>query len=127
MSVPKPTKEKDRVLSSKVTKLKVEFVIKGLLLDIKEDERPLFMFQLNDLCSELTVKNYNIQGEFSIGGCLCQQTKFRTSDGNPVALLSTSAQSNSGEKLLQVSLKKLEEKGCMVELFLYQLSVIFSV
>ena len=111
VSVPKPAKEKDRVLSSKVTKLKVEFVIKGLLLDIKENDRPLFIFQLDDLCSELTVKNYNIQGEFSIGGCLCQQTKFRTSDGNAVALLSTSTQSKSGEKLLLVSLKKLEEKS----------------
>ena len=111
VTIAKPVKEKDRVLSSKVTKLKVEFVIEGLMLDIEENEKPLFKFLLDKLGSELTIKNYNIQGEFSIGGCLCQQTKFRTSDGSPVALLSTSSHSNSGEKLLLVSMKKLEEKS----------------
>ena len=111
VTIAKPAREKDRVLSSKVTKLKVEFVIKGLLLDIEENEKPLFKFQLDDLCSKLTMKNYNIQGEFSIGGCLCQQTKFKTSDGSPVALLSTSSHSYSADKLLLVSMKKLEEKS----------------
>eukprot|EP00092_Neocalanus_flemingeri_P033380 GFUD01036296.1.p1 GENE.GFUD01036296.1~~GFUD01036296.1.p1 ORF type:complete len:2741 (+),score=704.42 GFUD01036296.1:512-8224(+) len=111
VNVPQHEK-KEKKFSSKVTKLQMDFRIKNLNLDIEEDEKLLFRFQLQELSANLIVKNYNIQGEFGIGGCLCQQAKFQMPDGSPVALLSTNKQQHSGtDKLLSVKVSKLGEKS----------------
>ena len=81
---------------------------------MEEREKPLFRFQLEDLGASLAVKNYNINGDFSIGGCQCHQSKFRMPDGSPVALLSTAHAQTSqsgGERLLSVHIQRLEEKS----------------
>ena len=102
----------DKILSSKVTKLQVDLHIKCLLLEVEENERPLFRFQMEDLSARLTKKNYNMIGQFGIGGCQCHQTKFQMPDGSPVALLSTSVSNMSHpDKLLVVDIQKLEEKS----------------
>ena len=103
---------KEKTLSSKVTKLEMDFCIKNLKLDIEEDEKLLFSFQLQELSAKMLVKNYNIQSEFGIGACLCQQAKFQMPDGSPVALLSTDKrQQASTDKLLLVKVSKLGEKS----------------
>ena len=104
----------DKILSSKVTKLRVDLHIRCLLLEVEEDEKPLFRFQLEDLSARLTKKNYNMTGQFGIGGCQCHQTKFKMPDGSPVALLSTSISKMNQDhldKLLVVDIQKLEEKS----------------
>ena len=112
-TVQKPKPDDEKVFSSKVTKLKVEFSIRRLLLEVEEQEAPLFRFQLEDLGASLSVKNYNIQGDFSIGGCQCHQSKFRMPNGSPVALLSTAKQNSThqAERLLSVKIQRLEEKS----------------
>jgi len=102
---------KEKTFSSKVTKLEMDFSIKNLQLDIEEDEKLLFSFQLEELSAKMSVKNYNMQGEFGIGGCLCQQAKFKMPDASPVALLSTKKKQSGTEKLLLVKVSKLGEKS----------------
>ena len=116
--VKKSNPESDKIFSSKVTKIQVDFSIRRLLLEVEEKEKPLFYFKLEDLNARLTAKNYNIHGQFSIGGCQCHQTKFRMPDGSPVALLSTTrrtlgagGQLEGDTNLLLVTIQKLEEKS----------------
>ena len=116
--VKKSNPESDKIFSSKVTKIQVDFSIRRLLLEVEEKEKPLFYFKMEDLNARLTAKNYNIHGQFSIGGCQCHQTKFRMPDGSPVALLSTTrrtlgagGQLEGDTNLLLVNIQKLEEKS----------------
>ena len=116
--VKKSNPDSDKIFSSKVTKIQVDFSIRRLLLEVEEKEKPLFYFKLEDLNARLTAKNYNIHGQFSIGGCQCHQTKFRMPDGSPVALLSTTrrtlgagGQLEGDTNLLLVTIQKLEEKS----------------
>ena len=79
-AVPKIQKERKSQLSPNLVKLQLDFNIRSLVLDVEESERRLFCFQLQDLSARLTVKNYNLEGEFGIGGCLAQQVLSRLMD-----------------------------------------------
>ena len=75
--IKKPSAENEKSFPSKVTILLAEFHIRRLLLEVEDNERPLIKFQLDELSARLTKKNFELAGQFCIGGCICHQTKFR--------------------------------------------------
>ena len=112
LNVPQLAKKKEKAVHSNVTKLELDFSIATLNLDIEEAERPLFRFKLVELGARLMVKQANVQGKFQIGGCLCEQAKFKMPDGTAVPLLSTLGRRlEGGEKLLTVQLTRIGEKS----------------
>lgn len=62
--MPQLVKKKEKVIASNVTKLEMEFFIKTLLLDIEEQERLVFRFQLEELGAHLTVKQQHLAGRY---------------------------------------------------------------
>ena len=112
LNVPQLAKKKEKAVQSNVIKLELDFSIATLNLDIEEAERPLFRFKLFELGARMTVKQANVQGQFEIGGCLCEQVKFKMPDGSAVPLLSTLGRRiEGGEKLLTVQLTRIGEKS----------------
>ena len=74
-----PQKQKRDKSDGNIVKLALDFEVGRVDFEILQDERELFRFQVAKLCAKLAVKRHRLQGDFSIGCCVCQYMKFRYS------------------------------------------------
>ncbi|MEQ2232649.1 hypothetical protein ILYODFUR_013655 [Ilyodon furcidens] len=99
--------EKDSV------KVLVDFEVKEVLLSlkklIKQEEAPFLVFQLDQLGINTKVRMYDMSATTYIRQVSVKSLEFKDSDGDPLCLISSSAE--SGAELLKVEFCKADRSG----------------